>query len=71
MARICDKCKKIVEGNKYWDSDVRYGYHTPKRNPLKIDGQIVELKMQFVLQCGQHLDLCDSCAKKIIKQRTK
>ena len=70
MIRICDKCKKPTVGNKFWNSKEVYTYGSPKK-PLKINDQTVEMKLQIVLACGQELDLCDDCARKIIHARTK
>jgi hypothetical protein len=68
MARICDKCKKtVISDTKYWDSSNEYVYQ--EKPQIKIGDQILEMKVRLTLACGDHLDLCNSCANKFIKTK--
>lgn len=66
IARVCDKCKKLILDGKFWNSDIVY--HLDFGKPVEIGGQTLRINVQMFLDCGDHLDLCNSCAKKYLRK---
>ena len=65
LVHKCDKCGRIIlRDNGIWSSNNIYNINSKK--PLKIQNQIVQVKIGITLECGNTLELCNSCASKII-----
>ena len=66
---VCDKCGKKLENNSQkWVSSNTYNY-CENKSKMKIKGQVVVLKINISLKCGDFLEICNSCADKIIRKK--